>query len=74
MTLNKLFKTVLKAALNGQISGAGSFGATNQLNNMAFDDHLRAHNQAMRDHQHHMDMHMNAVQHFNDFHMMGPHF
>lgn len=72
MTLKKLFKTALKAALSS--NGTGGFDATNQLNQMAFDDHIRAHNQAMRDHQHHMDMHMNAVNHFHDFHMMGPHF
>lgn len=71
MTLKKLFKTVLTTALSGNFSG---LDASNQLSQMAHDDHMRAHNQAMSMHQHHVDMHMNSVNHFHDMHMMGPHF
>lgn len=71
MTLKKLFKAALKTALSGNIGG---FDATHQLNQMAHEDHLRAHHQAVADHHRHMDMHMNSVNLFNDMHMMGPHF
>ena len=60
MTFKKLFKMVLDAAISGN---AGGFDATQQLNQMAHEDHLRAHHQAVLDHNRHMDMHM-----------MGPHF